>query len=77
MAAPLPGLLVHMRQLPRPQQCAAIVESHGRYKIEGFIRCQGGVLAKIGGVGLCGTHINAIEDGPLLTLRELEKGLNE
>lgn len=66
-----------MRELPYPEQCAAIIGSTLNYKIERYQRCQGGVLAKIGGVGLCGTHINAIEDGRLLVLRELGRGPKE
>lgn len=62
-----------MRELPRRRECAAIIgERPPRSKIVDYQRCQGGVLAQIDGVGLCGTHINLIGDGePILVLREL------
>lgn len=66
-----------MRTLPYPQRCVAIIGSRLNYKVERYQRCQNEVLACINGTGLCGTHINTIGEGPLLILRELNRGDTE
>jgi hypothetical protein len=46
--------------------CAVLVEKNFRHQIGLWRQCQNQALAKVDGVWLCGTHINASARGALV-----------
>lgn len=43
-------------------RCQAVFRHSYRYRVELLQRCQQTAIHDVGGIGLCGTHINALHN---------------
>lgn len=53
-------------------RCQAVFRYSYRYKVELLQRCQNSAIHEINGVGLCGTHMNAL-DHPIQVVIQIER----
>ena len=53
------------------KRCQAVVQHSYRYKVELLQRCQNAAIHFVEGVGLCGTHLNALHNKSLQVVSEL------